>query len=99
MSMRTKLPRDAASSTTVRRFCAADVVVEVQPERGELDADVRVEPAVLDVGEHVLVCAHDRGRLVLVGDLLAEDVDRRQLAFGVDPPDVSRASFSSGPAM
>ena len=40
---------------------AAEVVAELQSERGELDADVRVEAAALDVGEHVLVGADDRG--------------------------------------
>jgi hypothetical protein len=66
---------------------AADVVVELEPERGQLDADVRVEAAVLDVGEDVLVGAHDRGGVGLARDLLAEDVDRRHLPLAVQPAD------------
>src|ERR687888_407563 len=66
---------------------ATKLVAELQPERRHLDADARVEPAAFDVGEYVLVRAHDRRRLLLVRDLLAENVDRRQLPLGVEPPD------------
>jgi hypothetical protein len=61
----------------------AELVAEVETETGELDTDVRVEPAALDVGEDVLVGADDRGCVLLVRDLLAEDVDRRHLALRV----------------
>ena len=39
---------------------------------------------LLDVGKDVEIRAHDRRRVVLVRDLLAEDVDRRQLPFAVE---------------
>src|SRR5207253_6864563 len=42
---------------------------------------------VLDVGEDVLIGAHDRGGVALARDLLAEDVDRRHLPLDVQPPD------------
>ena len=41
---------------------------------------------MLDVGEDVLIGAHDCRRLVLVCDLLAEYVDRRELPLRVDVP-------------
>ena len=66
---------------------AAHVVTEVQPEPSQLHAHVRVESASLDVGKNVLIRAHDRGRFVLVLDLLAEDVDRRHLPLRVQLPD------------
>jgi len=40
---------------------------------------------------------HDRRRLVLVGALLAEDVDRRQLAFGIDVPNGLARVLQLGP--
>ena len=40
---------------------------------------------MLDVGEDVLVGAHDRGGVGLARDLLAEDVDRRHLPLAVQP--------------
>ena len=42
---------------------------------------------MLDVGEDVLVGANDRGGVGLARDLLAEDVDRRQLPLLVEPAD------------
>jgi len=42
---------------------------------------------MLDVGEDILIGAHYRRRLILVRDLLAEDVDRRELPLCVDAPD------------
>jgi hypothetical protein len=63
----------------------AQVVGELEPEGGRLDAHVRVEALALDRREHVLVRVRDRARLVRAPDLLAEDVDRGQLAFGVQP--------------
>ena len=71
----------------VLEVLAAEVVREVEPERGELHADVRVEPLVLDLGEDVPIRLRDRPRLVLARDLLAEDVDRRHLLVGVEPLD------------
>jgi hypothetical protein len=44
MSMRTKLPRAAASCLDV---APADAVFELQPERSQLDRDVRVESLAL----------------------------------------------------
>ena len=54
--------------------------VELEPERSRLDADVRVEVAAVDLGEHLLVGVRDHVRLRLVRDLLAQHVDRRELA-------------------
>ena len=59
-----------------------EVVTEVQPEGRRLDADVRVEPAAKRV-DRLAIGACDLARLVRVGDLLPEHVERRQLPFGV----------------
>jgi len=48
-------------------------------ERGQLHADVRVEMLALDRVEHLEVRARNRASLVGVRDLLAEDVDRRDV--------------------
>ena len=56
----------------------------MSPSAGRLDADVRVEPVLLerlergDVRRRAIAWASDRLR-----DLLAEDVDRRELPCGV----------------
>ena len=62
---------------------AAQVEIELEPETGQLHRDVRVEPFRVDAGEHVEVLPGDRARLVRARDLLAEDVDRRELPFRV----------------
>ena len=56
-----------------------DVEIQLQPHPGQLDADVRVEPLLVDRAEHVVVRVGDVPRLLGRGDLLAEDVDRRHL--------------------
>ena len=61
----------------------AEVVVELQPEPGRLDADVGVEPVLLEGVERRDVLGRDRCRLVLALDLLPEDVDGRELPFCV----------------
>ena len=66
---------------------AAEVVVELEPERRELDRDVRVELLVVEPREHVVVLTRDRARLVGARDLLAEHVDGRELPFRVQPSD------------
>ena len=79
---------------------AAEVEVDLQPEPGQLDGDVRVEPVGGDRGQHVTVGGGDRLRLRGAVDLLAEHVDRRPLlpsAFRATT--VRRASSSVGPAM
>ena len=58
---------------------AAELVREVEPERGQLDADVRVEALALDRLEDVVVGADDVLRLAPARRFLAEDVDRRHL--------------------
>ncbi len=83
MSMRTKLPEPAACADDGLEVLAAELVGEVEPERGELDADVGVEAAALDLGEDVAVGLGDRARVLLAGDLLAEDVDGRELPLRV----------------
>ncbi len=74
----------AAVRTTSRRFSRQSVVRQPEPERGRLDADVRVERRVVDRREHAAVRLRDRARLLLARDLLAEDVDRRHLPAGVE---------------
>ena len=64
---------------------AAEAVAELEPERRQLHAHVRVQVVPLDRLEHVAVLADDRHRLVDAGDLLAEDVDRRHLPALVEP--------------
>ena len=44
-------------------------------------------PSLVDPREHVVVLAGDRARLVRARDLLAEDVDRRELPFRVQLAD------------
>ena len=78
---------------------AAEVVRELEPERGELDADVRVERGLVDRREHVAVRLGDRARLVLVRDLLAEHVDGRHLPAAFSSRTHSTASASVAPAM
>ena len=60
-----------------------DVPSQLQPEARELDADVGVQSLLVDRAEDVLVGVGDVPRLLGRRDLLAEDVDRRQLAGGV----------------
>ncbi len=69
---------------------ATQVEVEVEPERGQLDRDVRVELVAVDPREQVVVLAGDRPRLVRAGDLLAEHVDGRQLPLPVQLIDDAR---------
>ena len=45
MSMRTKLPRARGVGDDRLEVRAAELVVELEPEPGELDRDVRVEAA------------------------------------------------------
>ena len=84
--MRTKFPVVAACDD-VEEVLAAELVREPEPERGRLDADVRVERLLVDRGEDVAVRLRDRARLLLARDLLAEDVDRRHLPAGVEVAD------------
>ena len=77
----------------------AELVAEVQAERGQLDADVRVEPLPLDRLEDVVVGADDLERLLAARDLLAEDVDRRHLPLRVQLLTTRHASATSVPAM
>src|SRR5437763_4628406 len=62
---------------------AAERIVEPEPEAGELDGDVRVQTLALDAREHAVVGPRYLPRLAVVRDLLAEDVDRRELALAV----------------
>ena len=63
---------------------AAQCVVELQAEPRQLHAHVPIQPALLDVGEDILIGADDRGRFVGVSDLLAEHVDGGHLSRGVE---------------
>ena len=84
-------PDEVPALTSVRddrlEVLPAEVVPELQPERGGLDADVRVELAAVERLERLSVGRCDRARLVGVRDLLAEDVDRRHLPLGIEAAD------------
>ena len=86
MSIRTKLPRAAASTTSASRFARQRLGAELEPEARQLHRDVRVEPLALDPLERGVVGGCDLAGLGRRGDLLAEDVDGRGLALGVQPP-------------
>ena len=61
----------------------AEREVELEAQSRRLDADVRVEVAAPDLCKHVFVGACNDVRLLLVRDLLAEDVDSRELPLRV----------------
>ena len=65
---------------------AADLGAELEPEARQLHRDVRVEPLALDPLERGVVGGRDLAGLGRGRDLLAEDVDGRGLALGVQPP-------------
>jgi len=67
----------------VLEVLAKELVAQVQPECGRLDADVRVERTALEGVDRLAVCTGDRAGLLRVGDLLAEHVQRRELALRV----------------
>ena len=64
-----------------------ELVIEVQAEPRELDADVGVETLALDRLEDVLVLGEEGACLVAARDFLAEHVDRRHLSLLVEPAD------------
>ena len=68
-----------------RRRACGRARVELEPEPGQLDRDVGVEAIGLDRLQRSVVALRDRLGLVGLGDLLAEDVDRRAHARGVEP--------------
>ena len=84
MSIRTKFPLSAACLDDPQEVRLAELVRKVEPEPGELDADVRVELLPLDRLEHVVVGCDDLERLAPARDLLAEHVDRRHLPLLVE---------------
>ena len=65
----------------------AEIRVQLEAERGELDRDVRVELLFVQPREHVAVLTGDRTRLVRVRNLLTQHVDGRELALRVQSPD------------
>ena len=85
--MRTKLSKRAASSTTAREVRAAETPVELEPEGRQLDADVRAETVLVDRVERAPVGVAQADRLLAERHLLAEDVERRLLAVGVQLAD------------
>ena len=85
--MRTNEPRAPGVADEGLEQGAAEVDVELQPEPGQLDRDVGVEPVGVDRGEHVGIGLGDRTRLLLVVHLLAEHVDGGALAGGVQAHD------------
>jgi hypothetical protein len=62
----------------------AQPLVDVEPHRGELQAHVRVEPALADAIEQVHVLPPGVARLARVGHALAEQVERGRGALGVE---------------
>ena len=64
---------------------AARLGAELEPEARQLHRDVRVEPLALDPLERCVVGGCDLAGLGRRRDLLAEDVDGRGLALGVQP--------------
>ena len=98
MSIRTKISRAAASASTVAEERPAEVEVDLEPERRQLDRDVGVEPVGGDRVERSVVRGRDRLCLGRTSHLLAEHVDRRELPLRVQAGDRSRrASSSVGP--
>ena len=85
MSIRTKLPRAAASMHDRLEVLATELEIELEAEPRQLHRHVRVEPLLVDPRERVVVLAGDRPRLVGARDLLAEHVDGRELALRVQP--------------
>ena len=83
MSIRTKLPRAAASPTTASRFSRHRSRSSSSPSPVSFTEMFASSPSASIAREHVVVLAGDRARLVRARDLLAEDVDRRQLPFRV----------------
>ncbi len=84
---------DADEAAALRRVAGEclhvllqEVVRQVQPERRRLDADVGVEPLALDRLEDVVIGLREGACLVGAVDLLAEHVDRRELALVVQLP-------------
>ena len=54
----------------------AQLLRDVEPHGRELDGDIRVEPLHMDAIENLEVCVTRSARLALVGDTLAEQVER-----------------------
>ena len=99
MSIRTKLPRAPASRDELLDVRAAQAGVELEPERGELDRDVRVEPLALDPREHLVVGARD-----LAASPALRTSSPSTSTVAIFPSRFSRAttrtaSSSDGPAM
>ena len=87
MSIRTKL-LVARAAATMRANCARQRFgIELQPERGQLDRDVRVEAADGDLLESLRVGLHGLLALVVAGDILSEHVERGHAALGVERGD------------
>ena len=82
--MRTKLPSGAASPTSGDQFRPAKLRVELEPERGELDADVGAQSLLVDRLEGAAILVAEARRLLAEGHLLAEDVEGRLLPLSVE---------------
>ena len=99
MSIRTKFR--AARRDDRLEVRAAELGIELEPERrSSLTLTFESRPVRVDRVEHLAVRARDRARLVDARDLLAEHVDRRQLARRVQRrDDAARVVEIAGPAM
>ena len=82
-----EVPVAGRGAYDVEEVFAAEVVRQLEPERGELDADVRVESGLVDRGEDVTICLSDRAGLLLARDLLAQHVDGGHLPAAVQLTD------------
>jgi hypothetical protein len=69
---------------------AAEVEIELEPERRRLDRHVRVEAAALELGEHLLVRVDEPRGGCCLQHLLAEHVDGGQLPARVELADDAR---------
>ena len=98
MSIRTKLSCAVRRVHDPRELAAAELRVELQAERGQLDRDVGVEAARRDPVERAQIFRDRLLRLVRRVDVLAQDVDVAMHPSAFRRRTVSRACSSVSPA-
>ena len=82
-----EVPAVRGIADDLRDVLSANALIVVEPERSELDRDVRIELLALDPGEDLVVGTGDFACFVDAPALLAEDVHRRHLPFAVQARD------------
>ena len=85
MSSRMKLPRAGRMRDELADVRARELLVEGEPEMGELERDVDAEPLGRDAVEDLPVRVDDRPGLRLVLDALAEQRRVREQPLVVEP--------------